>query len=487
VRLRPYALGLAGVAAITIALVAIERRLAIPNLSVVYVLLVLWIGSSAGRWPAVATSLAAFLAYDFFLVPPVGTLTVAGPSELLELVVLLAAALVTGQLAGSLERSREEANRSAAEARGLYSLATDVLRSPELAAALQLVADRAARIPAIGAFGVVAANELLAGNVADAEDVRTATRALSDGRALGCTLGGDSLQVFATRPPRPDALAVLPLTSGGIVFRSDPALVEPEDSRLLAALAALTELLLERRRAAVEADRRRAIEASDSLKSAVLSSLSHELKSPLASLRAGLTALAGAGSGLDGDQRELVLGLDRQALRLDRLLEELLTMSRLEAGARPQLEPLAIAEAAGPVLEQLAAPLGERNLVLAVPADLPQVLGDELQVQRVLTNLLENAVEWSAPGARIELGAATAGDRVVVWVRNDGDDIPPTELQAVFDKFWTRRRDGSGLGLAIVKRIVEAHGGTVEARNLRGGPEFRFTLPVAPVAAPVAG
>lgn len=484
-RLRAYVLGLAGVGVITIALVAIERRLAIPNLSVVYVLLVLWVGSSAGRWPAVVTSLAASLAYDFFLVPPVGTLTVAGPSELVELVVLLAAALVTGQLAGSLERSREQATQSAAEARGLYSLATDVLRSPELGGALELVAGRAARIPAVKAFGVVAADGLLAGSAANAEDLQIARRALADGRALGCVLGGDSLQVFAPRPLRPDALAVLPLTSGGIVFRADPALVEPEDSRLLAALAALTELLLERRRAASEADRRRSIEASDSLKSAVLSSLSHELKSPLASLRAGLTALAGAGSGLNSEQRELVLGLDRQALRLDRLLEELLTMSRLEAGARPNLEPLALAEAVGPVLEQLAGPLRDRQLVLAVADDLPPVLADELQVQRVLTNLLENAVEWSSPGARIELGARLAGERLVVWVRNEGDDIPPAELQAVFDKFWTRRRDGSGLGLAIVKRIVEAHGGTVEARNLRGGPEFRFTLPPAPVEAAV--
>ena len=102
--MKAYLAGSAGVAAITVALVAIERRLAIPNLSVVYVLLVLWIGSSAGRRPAVFTSLAAFLAYDFFLVPPVGTLTVAGPSEVVELAVLLAAALFTGQLAGALER-----------------------------------------------------------------------------------------------------------------------------------------------------------------------------------------------------------------------------------------------------------------------------------------------------------------------------------------------------------------------------------------------
>jgi two-component system, OmpR family, sensor histidine kinase KdpD len=480
---KAYLAGLVGVGAITVALIAIERHLAIPNLSVVYVLLVLWIGSSAGRWPAVFTGLAAFLAYDFFLVPPVGTLTVAGPSELLELVVLLAAALVTGQLAGSLERSRHEATRAADEARELYGLATDVLRSPELNAALELVAERARRVPAVVAFGVVSARGLLAGSVAGADDIEAAAKAIDDGMPRGCALGGDSLHVFPTRPARADALAVLPLTGGALVFRSDAARLEPGDERLLAALAALTELLLARRSAAAEADRRRTLEASDSLKSAVLSSLSHELKSPLASLRAGLTALAGGGAGLRDEQRDLVLGLDRQALRLDRLVEQLLTMSRLEAGSPPRLEPIDLAEVLGPVLEQLAGPLQDRSVVLALPDGLPAVLADELQVQRVLTNLVENALQWSPAGGRIEIGAAAAGECVAVWVANEGPEIPPVELQEIFDKFWTGRPAGTGLGLAIVKRIVEAHGGTVEARNLRGGPEFRFTLPVAPVEA----
>ncbi|HEX6487253.1 MAG TPA: ATP-binding protein [Candidatus Dormibacteraeota bacterium] len=486
----PYAAGAVGVAVITAAVAVIERRVAIPNLSVLYVLLVLWLGSRGGRWPAVLTSVLAFVAYDFFLVPPVGTLAVTSPSGLLELVLLLAAALVTSQLAASLESSRRAAAGSAAEARELYGLATGVLRTSELTGALELVTERAEKVVGVAAFAVVGMEgggwRLLAGRLAQDRDLADAVRAIEDGRPVGCRLQGGVLEILASRPPRPDSLAVLPLTSGALVLRADASKVAAADLRLLAALAALAELLIERRRAAAEAERRRAVEASDSLKTAVLSSLSHELKSPLASLRAGLTALTGAGSGLPEEHRELLLGLDAQALRLDRLVEGLLTMSRLEAGAQPKLEPISFAETAGAVLRRLEPRLRERQLALDLPPDLPLVSADELQLDGVLTNLLENAVEWSSAGGRIELGARDRGDNLVAWVANEGPEIPPLQLREVFDKFWTRREGGTGLGLAICKRIVEAHGGTIEARNLRAGPEFRFTLPLAAVAEPVS-
>jgi len=114
-----------------------------------------------------------------------------------------------------------------------------------------------------------------------------------------------------------------------------------------------------------------------------------------------------------------------------------------------------------------------------VPQDLPPVLADELQIERVLTNLLENATEWAAPGSRITIGAEAGELEVAAWVENQGPDIPPVELDQVFGKFWTRRRGGSGLGLAICRGIVEAHGGRIRAENRRGGPRFTFTVPVA--------
>lgn len=476
-----YLAGITGVAVVTGAIFVLGRRYAAPNLSVLYVLLVLGVGWRAGRWPAVATSVAAFVAYDFFLVPPVGTLTVAGPAQLLELVLLLAAALVTGQLAASLDSSRSEAAAAADEARGLYELAIDVLRRPDLAGALDSVCTRARAVAGVAAFAVVPISPALppetAGSLLREDDAREAEWSYRRGVPVGCALQDGVLSLFGSQPARPDTLAVLPLTSGAVVMRTDPAHLDPPGRRLLAALAALAELLLERRRAAAEADRRRAVEVSDSLKAAVLSSLSHELKSPLASLRTGLTALVA--DGFDAEQRELLLGLDQQALRLDRLVDDLLVMSRLEAGVAPQPQPISLAETMGAVLHRMSGRLAGREVALDVPGDLPPISADELQLERVLTNLLENAVGWTEPGGRIEVGARAGDAAVTAWVGNDGPPIPPPELQAIFEKFWTKRPDGSGLGLAICKRIVEAHGGTIEARNLRSGPQFRFSWPVA--------
>ena len=485
-RLAWYGAGITGVAALTAVIVVLTRRVGAPNLSVLYVLLVLAIGWRAGRWPALVTSLAAFAAYDFFVVPPVGTLSVAGPGQLLELVLLLAAALVTGQLAASLDSSRSEAAAAAAEARGLYELAVDVLRTQDVSGALELVCSRGDAEAGVAAFAVVPLSSSLprdpVGRLLRGDDGAEAEWSFRRGVPVGCSLQDGLLTLHPAQPRREDALAILPLTSGAVVIRGDPERVGPSGRRLLAALAALSELLLERRRAAAEADLRRAVEVSDALKAAVLSSLSHELKSPLASLRTGLTVLAEDGAA--GERRDLLVGLDQQALRLDRLVDDLLTMSRLEAGAAPRTQPVSFAETAGAVLRRLGDRLAGREVAVQLPDDLPLIAADELQLERVLTNLLENALGWTEPGGRIEIGARAGADGVTAWVGNDGPPIPPVELQAIFEKFWTKRPDGSGLGLTICKRIVEAHGGTIEARNLRGGPRFTFTWPLVEV--PVA-
>jgi two-component system sensor histidine kinase KdpD len=248
-------------------------------------------------------------------------------------------------------------------------------------------------------------------------------------------------------------------------------------------LIGLADLLLDRRRAGLEAERARGFEASDRLKTAILSSLSHELKSPIASLRAGLTALIAPQAGLDAEQRELLVDLDRQATRLDRMVGDMLALSRLEAGVELDREPHAFADLVGTTLHQLRPDLKGHEVELELPADLPPVEVDELQVGRVLTNLVENALEWSPPNGTIVVGASANEDRLTAWVENEGPAIPPTDLDKVFDTFWTRRARGSGLGLAISKRAVEAHGGTIRAENRRRGPRFTFTLPLARIPA----
>jgi two-component system sensor histidine kinase KdpD len=450
----------------------------------VYLLLVLWLGARDGVLPAATAGLAAFAAYDYFFVPPFGTLLVRGPNELLGLVLLLAAALVTGQLAASLREASARSAAAAEEATTLYELATGALRLPEVAQAIGLLCQRARRLSSVRRFSLVAVEEgeanVAGGDPLPPDLLRRAAWSFQNRTPVGGSIGPAGVDLVRVATDRQQPL-ILPLAAGVAVIDLDPGLADRAQRRLLAALLSLGSLLLDRRMAAFQAHRASVLEESDRLKAAVLSSLSHELKSPLAALRAGLTALAGPAAGLDAEHRELVAGLDREATRLDRLVGELLTMSRLESGQALEFEARSYPELAGAVLDRLGPQLADRRLVLQLPEDLPSVLIDELQVDRLLSNLLDNAIDFTPVGGRIELGARVEGDRLLAWVENEGPMIPAAELGSVFDKFWTGRATGTGLGLALARLIVERHNGTIEVRNRRSGPRFQFTLPLAGV------
>ena len=486
-RLAPYAIALGGVVAITVLIGAISSFVAIPGLSAFYLLLVLWLGARWGRGPALAGSAAAFLLYDFFFVPPVGTLSVRGPAELIELAVLLAVALVTSQLAASLRRAQAAAEALAEGSRALYEVATSALRTQEVTAAMAMLCDRAVRLPWLERFALLAIESgqavALAGSPVTADELRQAAWSYEHGRPVGVVVKEGQVAVMRSHA-NPDGTAYLPLAGGVAVldFRAEAATAD--DRRMLAALTGLADLLLERRRAALVAERARGLEASDRLKAAVLSSLSHELKSPIAALRTGLTALTAPQAGLRPEQRDLLTGLDRQAARLDRMVGDMLALSRLEAGVELAREPHGFAELVGTALRAVRERLDGRAVDVRLPPDLPPVEVDELQTNRVLTNLLENALEWTPAGGSIEVGAASREGRLEAWVENEGPAIPPADLDSIFDTFWTRRPQGSGLGLAICKRAVEAQGGTIRAENRRRGPRFIFTLPLARVTAP---
>jgi two-component system sensor histidine kinase KdpD len=485
-RALPYGLAVAGSVVITSAIAEVQLLTSVTGLETVYLLLVLWLGARWGRWPAVTASLCAFLLYDFFFVPPVGTFSVRGPSQLVELVVLLAVALVTGQLAASLRRTHATSAAVAAESRALYQLSTAALRSPEVTVALNLVCERARAIAGVSRFALVGMDfgeaVPLAGGDLTVDELKQAAWAYENGRAVGIAVSDGTIKLMRTRPEA-GGPAYLPLASGVVLVRIESDHQEPDDLRMLAALVGLAGLLLDRRRAALESERARGLEASDRLKAAVLSSLSHELKSPIASLRAGLTALVAPRAGLEPDQKELVQDLDRQATRLDHMVGDMLALSRLEAGVALDREPHRFADLVGSAMRHLRGDLKGREVSVDADDDLPPVDVDDVQVGRVLVNLLENALEWAPPDGKIAVGAAARDGVLQAWVENDGPAIPPTDLDRIFDTFWTRRARGSGLGLAICKRVVEAHGGIIRAENMRRGPRFTFTLPLARVTA----
>ena len=486
-RLLPYGLAVGGVLAITAALVLVSSRVAVANLGLAYLLLVLWLGARYGKWPAVFASVLAILCYDVALVPPVGSLTVADAGQLGSLLALLAAALVTGQLAGAARRAQGEAQAMAAESRSLYELATTALRLPEVAAALELVRQRMLDVPSVREVALLGLEGdrlvRVTGPEPPEEARREADLAWRRRQPIGLMLDGERLRLL--RPTgRQLNRCVLPMASGVLLLTVTDEEVPASGLRLLAALLSLAGLLLDRRRAGHEAERAASLAASDQLKAAILSSISHELKSPIASLRAGLTALLAPAAQLTRDQRELVEGLDRNASHLDHLVGDLLDMARLEAGGAVHPRPEALDDVVGGVLHRLRPELAAFALEVRVPVDLPPVPLDEQQLGRALTNLLENAREWTPPGRTITIGARAVDGAVELSVANDGPPITPGDLDRVFDKFWTRRKGGSGLGLAICKRVAEAHGGTVRAENLRRGPRFTLVLPLSPVGAP---
>src|SRR5262245_19004275 len=478
----PYAAAVLGVAVISALIAAVRPWIDVPNLAVAYLLLVLWLGARHGWPPAVAAALLAFVAYDWFFVPPFGTLWISAPRELVNLVVLVAAALAGGRLVTSLAAREAGAVAEAHESGILYDLAIAALREPVGTAALSQLCECAVAAAGVEAMSLVAgppeAAEVVAGSPLTEQELAAARSALAEGRSVGVRLRQGQLEVIRTYPVQ-SGLRYAVLGGGAAVLRLPQRRLSAESHRLLAALLGLASLLLDRHRSAAVAERARELEASDRLKAAVLSSVSHELKSPLASLRAGLTTLLMPEAGLDDEQRELLVGLDRQATRLDRLVGDLLTMSRLEAGLPPEPVPLDLAELVGAVLHGLGGALAGFEVGVDLPPRLPPLLGDELQVERVLTNLLENAAEWAPPGGRIGLGACAEPGWVEVWVTNEGPAIPGADLERLFDKFWTRRRGGSGLGLALGGRIVEAPGGRIRAENQAGGPRFVFRLPAA--------
>lgn len=485
-RVAPYGVAIGGAVVLTAAIWTITRIAAVPGLSALYLLLVLWLGARWGRGPAIVGSIAAFLLYDFFFVPPVGTFTVAGPAELLELVVLLAVALVTSQLAASLRRAQGAAEALAQESRSLYQMATAALRTPDVTAALSAVATAAETLASVDRFSLVAVDLdqpiLLAGSQLNAEEIRQAAWSYEHGKSIGIVLSDGAVTILKKRGAGDDS-AYLPLASGVAVLTVDDQHHEAGDLRMLAALIGLADLLLDRRRAALESERAKGLEASDRLKAAVLSSLSHELKSPIATLRAGLTALAAPRAGLAEEQRELLSDLDRQATTLDRMVGDMLALSRLEAGLALEREPHSLVDLVGTALHQLHGQIKDREVVLDIPDNLPPIEVDELQAGRVIANLVENALEWTPAHGLIEIGARAKGTSIEVWVENSGPAIPAADLERVFDTFWTKRPRGTGLGLAISKRVVEAHGGVIQAENRRRGPRFTFTLPLAAVPA----
>jgi two-component system sensor histidine kinase KdpD len=492
-----YGLALLGVALVT-AVIAALGRFHLANASMLQLVVVLLAAVALGRGPAIAAALAAFLASNFFLVEPRLTLQVANPEEWVTLVLLLLAAIITGQVAAGAEVRAEEAEEHAREAGMLHDVAL-LMSEPALDPALGFVAERL-RIE-LGVLGVrIVVHDprgaLLATASAGAgSDLEAMAAALASGGADVLTpQAGRWLRVRPPhderKPSRSLRLLRVPVRAphgvvGDIVLGARPEeKLGPAEVRLLEAVSAQLWGAVERARLRGEANEAEVLRRADQVKSALLDAVSHDLRTPLASI------LASAGSlrqedvrWTDEERGSFVEAIEQEAARLDRIVGNLLDLSRLESGTlqpdRRWYEPTELINEVTARLRPLVAPHPVR---LDLPDELSPVHLDYSEIDQVLTNLIENAANYSPSDSEIRVSAAIQDGSLRVSVADSGPGISEEAMPRLFEPFFRgirAGRMGSGLGLAVARGLVEAHGGRIWADNRReGGSRFSFEIPV---------
>ena len=479
----PYAVSLGMVVAATIAGWFLHRVIQPTNLVMLYLAMVLVAALYLGRGPAVVASVAGVLAFDFFLVDPKLTLVVSDTQYILTFVGLLATGLITGTLVSQVRAQVQSARRRTAHMAGLYDLAKDLSAAMGPDHLAQTLAARASEVVEAQVSVLVPRGDGLVciastdSSALTERDKAVATWALLHRQRAG--RGTDTL-------PTSDGLCV-PLVTGetarGVMWvRTSPGQeLTRGQRRLLDGFAQLAALAFERVVLHEQARKLELLGEAERIQSALLQSVSHELRTPLASITGVLSALAGAGEG-PGTQagltpearRELLETARDEADRLNRLVENLLDMTRLESGLlRLRVEPSDVQDLIGSALNQVSARLRDRQVTVTVAPDLALVPMDFVLMVQVLANLLDNAARYSPRDSAVEVAADEAGGRVRVAVSDRGYGIAPGERARVFGKFYrvpgVGDGGGTGLGLAIAKAIVEAHGGSVRADGRPGG------------------
>jgi two-component system sensor histidine kinase KdpD len=457
---------LAAVAVATALSSAMSRYFDPANLVMTYLLAVVVVAFRYGRGPSVFASVLSVAAFDFFFVPPYLTFVVAETQYLVTFAVMLTVALVISGLTARIQRQAASARHREERTAALYAMSRELA---EAAAVGDLVAIASRHIAAVfdGEVAVVLVDS----------SGRLPAEHVPSNRAVDLPLVGQrgSLGVMRIRPRNRDVLSA------------------PESRRQLETFVNQTALAVERARLADEAQDARVRAETERLRSSLLTSVSHDLRTPLATITGAATTMLESGDRLEPrTQHELLESIRGEADRLNRIVHNLLEMTRLESGGlhlRREWHPLE--EVVGAALGQLAHQLGSRRVTVNVPADLPLVPIDDVLIEQLLVNLLDNAVKYTAPDAGIRIIASATDTSVTVEVADRGPGLPRGEEDHVFGKFYRATADGrrgAGLGLAICRGIVQAHGGRIWAQNLpEGGVAFLFTLPLTgtpPLAVP---
>jgi two-component system, OmpR family, sensor histidine kinase KdpD len=466
------------------------------NLIMVYLIGVLLAAVRFGRGPGALASVLSVAAFDFFFVPPTFTFAVTDTQYLVTFATMLGSALLVSTLAVRLREQAEEARRRERRTAALYALSRDLADAPTT---VDLQEAAMARVRET--FDCDAA--LLLPDSRARISPRTALRSGQgiDGREIGV-----AQWAFDHRQPAGAGTATLPSATGlywpletqqgavgvlAIVAPADRLLARGDQVRLLETFTHQIALALERAELAAESERSRMLAESERLRNALLSSVSHDLRTPLAAITGATSTLIEQDARLSEPvRRDLLQGIASEAQRMNRLVANLLEMTRLESeGVQVRKDWHSIEELVGTALARLEPALAGRAVALEIPADLPLVPLDAISIEQVLLNLIENAIKYSPPSSPITIRAAVENGLMVVEVLDRGRGIALGEEARVFEKFyrvkWDRDPGGIGLGLAICRAIVTAHGGTISAHARDGGGAVvRFALPIVGAAPP---
>jgi two-component system sensor histidine kinase KdpD len=454
----------------------------------IFLVAVVAVAASSGLWPSLLASAIASLVYNFFFLPPVYTLTIAAPTNIASFFFFILVAFIVSNLAARVRAQMLAARHRARTTEALYSFSRkiagvatldDLLWAGSFQIASMLKTDVVFLLPDEGGLEVRSAYP--PEDRLDEADIGAAKWAFESGRPAG--RGSDTLagarRLFLPLRTSEGTLGVVGLTraDGGAPAHS------PDERRLLDALLDQISVAIERIQLAKGMNEARISAESERLRSALLTSLSHDLKTPLASITGAATSLREYGSFYEPAAREeLVAMIESEARRLGGFVANLLDMARIEAGPiQLNRETVDIRETIATALRRVNALLGARKVTLAIELSTPLVSLDVVLFEQVLVNLLENAALHTPATSSITISTALGADALVLEVADDGLGIPEGEVHRIFEKFRRAgkesdaRRAGTGLGLAIARGFTEALGGTIEASNRAGGGA-RFTI-----------
>ncbi len=412
---------------------------ALPTVLMLFLALTVGVAIIGGLLPALFAAVASGLLSNYFFTPPRHTWTIAEPQNALAIVVLLAVAVAVSAVVDIAARRTTEAARARTEADALTTIAGSVLRGgdavPSMLAQLR-------------------------------ETLQLAAVALQ--RRDDTASGWRDVDICGAPPPDSDDHLV-PI-SGDLRLRVWGRPMHANDLRLAAAVGYQAEAVLERDHLRAEARASRTERERGAMRTALLAAVSHDLRTPLAAIKAGISALRTTRGIPEADREELLVDVDHNADRLQLLIDNLLDMSRLDSGAvSPRLERLALDEVVPRAVDSV--PTGAVDI--DVPESLPLVLADAGLLERAMANVIENAVRHSPPGATVHVSAQRVGDNLVIRVVDHGAGVPDAGKELMFTAFQrlgdVPRGKGVGLGLAVARGFVEANGGTIEAEDTPGG------------------